>query len=145
MLGSRLVVARHRPGRAFLQLLIVVVVGVSGVYLAYVYGRTATSLEFAATRTERDQVKQQNTQLDKENTELRERVAILERAGQIDRKAYQDVDEYLLELQGEIFSLKEEVAFYRGIVSSSGGKGLASKASRLRRRGVDRVIDIVSC
>ena len=63
-------------------------------------------------------------QLLKENIGLRERIAILERAGQIDRKAYQDVDKYLLDLQSENFSLKEEVAFYRGIVSSPHTKGL---------------------
>ena len=125
MFGARLIVAQHRPGRVVLQLTLVATMLVGGIYLAYVYGRTALSLEYAAARAERDEVQRENGRLDKESTELRARIAILERAGQIDRKAYQDVDVYLLELQSEIFSLKEEVAFYRGIVSSSGTKGVS--------------------
>ena len=135
MLGTRLVVARHRPGRTFVQLLISAALVVGGVYLAYVYGRAAISLEYAAARHERDEVQLDNAQLDKENNELRKRIAIIERAGQIDRKAYQDVDEYLLDLQSEIFSLKEEVAFYRGIVSSSGTKGLSIQSFDVQPEG----------
>lgn len=135
MLASRFVVARRRPGRSFVQLLVVGSLVVVGVYLAYVYGRAAISLKFAAARVERDEVLEQNDELGRENAELRERVAILERAGQIDRKAYEDVDKYLLDLQSEIFSLKEEVAFYRGIVSSAGGVGLSIQSFEVEREG----------
>ena len=135
MFGSRLVVATHRPGRTALQLLILVIAAVGGIYLAYVFGRTTTSIGYAATRLERDEVRKENAQLTKQNIELRARVAILERAAQVDQKAYEDVDEYLLELQGDIFSLKEEVAFYRRIVSSSGGKGLGIQSFELEKEG----------
>lgn len=135
MLDSGFVVARRRPGRSLVQLLIVSSLVVASVYLTYVYGRAAISLEFAAAKMERDEVLKQNDQLDRENSELRERVAILERAGQIDRKAYEDVDQYLLDLQSEIFSLKEEVAFYRGIVSSAGGAGLSIQSFEIEREG----------
>ncbi len=135
MLGSLFVIARRRPGRAFVQLLMVTSLVVVGVYLAYVYGRAAISIEFAAARAKRDEVLKLNDQFGRENAELRERVAILERAAQIDRKAYEDVDEYLVELQSEVFSLKEEVAFFRGIVSSSGGTGLSIQSFEIEREG----------
>ena len=58
------------------------------------------------------------------NTALRERVAILERAKQVEGKAYQNVDAHLRSLQDEVLALKEEIAFYRGIVSAGKEKGL---------------------
>ncbi|UCC56854.1 MAG: hypothetical protein JSU75_03665 [Gammaproteobacteria bacterium] len=48
---------------------------------------------------------------------LRERVAILDRSSSIDRKAAQDVQDELGVLQDELQSVREEVEFYRGIVS----------------------------
>jgi hypothetical protein len=48
---------------------------------------------------------------------LRERVAILDRSSSIDRKAAQDVQDELGTLQSELQSVREEVEFYRGIVS----------------------------
>jgi len=58
------------------------------------------------------------------NTVLRERVAILERAQQVEGKAYEGVDVHLRSLQDEVLALKEEIAFYRGIVSAGKEKGL---------------------
>lgn len=60
---------------------------------------------------------------------LREQKAQLERAGQIERKAYNELDTNLKVLQGEILELKEELAFYRGIVSPKD----ASRGLRLQR------------
>ncbi len=55
--------------------------------------------------------------LEAERDRLREQVALLERSNQMDREAYAKLDESLKGLQGEILELREEVAFYRGIVS----------------------------
>jgi hypothetical protein len=43
--------------------------------------------------------------------------AVLDRSTSIDRQAYQNVDTSLKGLQNEILELKEQVAFYRGILS----------------------------
>jgi len=48
---------------------------------------------------------------------LREDKAVLQRAAQIERKAYNELDRTLKILQAEILEHKEELAFYRGIVS----------------------------
>ena len=108
-----------------------------GLCLAFIYGRATISLEYESIATERDQIKVNNAELQKENIQLRERIAILERASQIDKKAYQDVDAYLLELQSENFSLKEEVAFYRGIVSSPRSKGLGIQSFQVQQGSHD--------
>ena len=73
---------------------------------------------------ERDELMTTVEALREGNTALRERVAILERAQQVEGKAYEDVDVHLRSLQDEVLALKEEVAFYRGIVSAGKEKGL---------------------
>lgn len=55
--------------------------------------------------------------LGRENTELREKYAILERAGQVDKESYSAINVNLKSLQNELLELKQEVAFYRGIVA----------------------------
>ncbi len=48
---------------------------------------------------------------------LSERITVLERTKVIDDKAYEEVRDSLLKLQEEILELRQEVEFYRGIVS----------------------------
>lgn len=128
-------VARHRPWTALLQLIAVLGSIVVAGYLAYAYGRATVSIEYTAVRSEREKLQDRNEKLAADNTALREHVAVLERGVQIDRRAYQDVDKYLVGLQNEIFALKEEVAFYRGIVSSDRGKGLRIQSFDVKRDG----------
>lgn len=52
-----------------------------------------------------------------ENRELREKVAILQRSSQIDRQAALDVKADLATLEEELQAAREEIEFYRGIVS----------------------------
>ena len=51
------------------------------------------------------------------NEKLTARLAVLERAGQIDRESQTKVRAQVKELQDENLELKQELAFYRGIVS----------------------------
>jgi hypothetical protein len=52
-----------------------------------------------------------------DNKELHEKAAILQRSGQIDRQAALDVKADLATLEEELQAAREEVEFYRGIVS----------------------------
>ena len=119
MFGRRLIVAHHRPVKKPLLVLTVVALMVLVAFLAYVYGTASLSIKYGAARTDREQLAAQVRTVESENRALRERVAVLERAGQIDRKAYQDVEQHLLALQMQTFALKEEVAFYQAIVSAT--------------------------
>jgi hypothetical protein len=80
--------------------------------------------ELSALESERDELVIAVEALREANGALRERVAILERAQQVEGKAYKNVDAHLRSLQDEVLALKEEVAFYRGIVSAGKEKGL---------------------
>ncbi|QKT04085.1 hypothetical protein HUS23_09770 [Ectothiorhodospiraceae bacterium 2226] len=63
---------------------------------------------------------------------LREEKTVLVRSGEIEREAQQEVARMMRDLQAEVLELREELAFYRGIVSpTEGERGLRLKALRL--------------
>ena len=66
-----------------------------------------------------NELEQQVTRLTAENREQREQAALAERMELIDREAYGEVRESLMRLQEENLELREQVEFYRGIVSPS--------------------------
>jgi hypothetical protein len=105
----------------------------------YDYGRFSAgydSKEAAEAYTEMLDIKDD---LERRIVELREQKAVLERAAQIEREAYNDLDATLKVLQGEILELKEELAFYRGIVSPrEASRGLQLQRLELQHNGVSR-------
>lgn len=101
----------------------VVAIGTSA-YALYVNANGWAQSELSALTEQRDELMITVEALREGNSALRERVAILERAQQVEGKAYEDVDTHLGSLQDEVLALKEEVAFYRGIVSAGKEKGL---------------------
>jgi hypothetical protein len=108
--------------------LIVGVVGVVAIgasaYALYVSANGRAQDDLVVLYEERDELLVTVEALRSANSALRERVAILARAQQVEGKAYEDVDTHLGSLQDEVLALKEEVAFYRGIVSAGKEKGL---------------------
>ncbi len=57
-----------------------------------------------------------------ENARLRQQLAVLERSSEIDRRASLEVRNELVALQDEMQKLREDLAFYRGIVSPADNK-----------------------
>ena len=56
---------------------------------------------------------------------LREKVARLERRHQVDTEAYHEMDLEMRRIQDQILALREEVMFYRRIMSADRGQGLS--------------------
>lgn len=112
-----LVVKPHRPWVSrvlwLLGLLALLVAGWS----LFDYGRYLAGYDSAEMEHERGVLLDLKTELEQEIDQLREEKALLERASQIERQAYAELDATLKVLQEEILELKEELAFYRGIVS----------------------------
>jgi acyl-CoA thioesterase FadM len=96
----------------------------ASVYALYMNASDWAQEELSVLNEERDKLMITVEALREGNTDLRARVAILERAQQVEGKAYEGVDVHLRSLQDEVLALKEEVAFYRGIVSAGKEKGL---------------------
>ena len=121
---KRQVIRQKHPVRD----LIIGVVGVVAIgasaYALYVRATGWAQVELSALSEERDELMVTAQTLREGNSALRERVAILERAQQVEGKAYEGVDVHLGRLQDEVLALKEEIAFYRGIVSAGKEKGL---------------------
>ena len=112
-----LVVKAHRPWKSkFIWGIIFLVLVISG-WTLFDYGRFLAGYDSRDAGNEIDGLLQTQKHLEKRIETLREDKAVLERAAQIERKAYNELDTTLKILQAEILEHKEELAFYRGIVS----------------------------
>ena len=134
-----LVVKAHRPWKSkFVWFLIILVLLISG-WTLFDYGRFFAGYDSRETAGEISGLLQVQEHLEKRIERLREDKALLERAAQIERKAYKELDTTLKVLQGEILELKEELAFYRGIVSPKDSRlGLYLQNIFLTRNGETR-------
>lgn len=120
----RIVVKRHRPWfRAGLIAGAAAVIAVAGFGL-YAWARTHTISEFRQTKTELEQLRDERRELARQlrtartdNADLRQQVVYAQRSGEIDGAACTEVKASLSDLQAEAADLREQVAFYRGIVS----------------------------
>ena len=112
-----LVVKAYHPWRSRLVLILSLVVVMLVVWALYEYGRFSAGFDSFKARDEVHALQKRADDLANQISTLREEKAVLERDAQIKHKAYDDLDTTLKVLQGEILELKEELAFYRGIVS----------------------------
>ena len=80
---------------------------------AFVAGRVAADADRRAVRTTAAALEA----ADAEVQGLREQLAVAERSSQVDREAHAQLRQTLVGLNDEILQLREELAFYRGIVS----------------------------
>lgn len=112
-----LVVKAYHPWRSRLVSGLLVLVFVLVCWALFEYGRYSAGFDSFKARDEHKALVKQTEGLEAKIDSLREEKAVLERDAQIKHKAYGELDTTLKVLQGEILELKEELAFYRGIVS----------------------------
>ena len=134
----KLVVKPHQPKRlgVLWALALITATGVS--YLMYKYGQYRGGYEQRVALQTEANLKRALADAKGTNTRLRERIALLETGEDIDREAYAQVETTLGDLQAQIQQQKEELAFYRGIVSPEDGKrGLKIQEFELTPAGAD--------
>ncbi len=114
---SQLIVKSHNPWLrrillfgTWLGVLIIAIV-------FYEFGRYQAGYHRIEVAAERERMQVQIEDLTKTNLQLSGQLTIAERSQAIDSEAYGVVRTDLKELQEEILELREEVEFYRGIVS----------------------------
>lgn len=117
----RVVVKTHRPWLAQILVALVIAAFIGQGWWLFDYGRTYGRSELVKLRHERDRVRNVVKTLGQQNSELRQQLAVLERGGQIDKIASEEVQRDLKAKEAEIVELKEELEFYRGIVTPEGG------------------------
>jgi len=134
--GARLEVVERRPWRRRLggALLLLALAGAG--WGLFEYGRRRAGFDsLEATRT-RVLLAERVLALERERDRLRQQVAYLEQARAVDRRAYDRVEADLVALQDELAELKQEVAFYRGIVAPGEARqGVRVERLRLRPSG----------
>lgn len=123
MRTGRLVVSYHAPWRrrsvaiGLVLGLIVLLVGV------FEWGRYRSGYSKLAELQHRRELAATIERLETDNEALRQAVAAAELARDVDKKAYADVEKNLADLQAQVLKHREELTFYRGIVSPEDGIG----------------------
>jgi hypothetical protein len=134
-----LVVKAHSPWKTRL----VAVLGLAALAFAgwslFEYGRYTAGFDQADAVRAHDGLVAANKRLTKTVSDLQEKQAVLQRTSQIDHQAYTDLQGNLKNLQDEILELKEELAFYRGIISPrDASPGLRLQSFRVEPTGQAR-------
>lgn len=120
---GQLVVRYHAPWRRRLMIAGAVVGGIVLIYGTYEWGRFDGGYSVFAMAQERRDHAAQLKALQEENARLRSRLTDAEMAQRVERKSYSEVAATLHELQAQLQRQREELAFYRGIVSPEDGIG----------------------
>lgn len=138
--ARQLVVKAHQPWRRWAVLLLVLVGLPSIGWGLFDYGRARAGFDSAEASRQEAELRVALDSTREANEALRQQVATLEQAREIDRQAYAEINQDLVSLQGEILELKEEVAFYRGIVSpeKAGMSGVRVQSLQLSANGQPR-------
>lgn len=116
-MSTNLIIKSHHPWRhraklgALFLLLLIMSWGV------FEYGFSRAGYDNSDLHKERMLLSEQLAEEKKLTQDLRAKVAVLERAAQVDKQAYGSVEVSQKQVQDEMLELKEEVAFYRGIVA----------------------------
>lgn len=135
---KQLVVKSYHPWRKWVVLAVAVVSLPLAGWGLFEYGRYRAGFDGIAAAQESRTLRNTIDDLQEGNDMLRQQVATSERAREIDKQAYSDVNASLESMQNEISELKEEVAFYRGIVSpKESGQGVQVQTLQLVANGGD--------
>ncbi len=113
------VIKNHRPVRKLFAAVLGIGFLVLAAYGLYGQGQRSAGLDFASLSAERDELSTAVATLRGQKLEQDERIAILERAQQIEGNASQKAQELFQGLQQRNLKLREEVTFFRSIVSSA--------------------------
>lgn len=121
---GELIIKRRYSSRVklFIAGLVVLMLIVTGGAL-YNYGLTAAGVDSFSIFRQKSALREEMKRAKDENLELRETLARAQRTLQLNQVAYQDLDRRLKESDVEINKLREEVSFYRNIISPTNKVG----------------------
>ncbi|MBL1277496.1 MAG: hypothetical protein COB30_015550 [Ectothiorhodospiraceae bacterium] len=118
-MATRLIIKSHHPWRHRAKLSFLSVLTVAVAWAVFEFGLSRAGYDNDSLLEEGTLLRQQLAEEVLSTSDLRARIAVLERAAQVDKQAYGSVETSQKQAQDEMLELKEEVAFYRGIVSPS--------------------------
>src|ERR1700758_3723914 len=129
--GAPLVVRQHRPALRTALVVASVLVGLFALYVVYELGRYDAGYDRQAAALQRTALDVRIEHLEKDNRELRTRLAEADtiRAGRAREQA--EVARTMGELQAQVDRQSQELAFYRGVVAQNANT-LGVKIEQLR-------------
>lgn len=138
MRTGRMVVRYHSPWRRRSVLVGAVLGAIVLVYGIYEWGRFQGGYSRFAEIQQRRELASKIEALEDANAKLRADVAAAQLARDVDKKSYADVEKNLADLQAQVLKHREELTFYRGIVSPEDGiGGLRIQRFQVLEGGVD--------
>jgi hypothetical protein len=117
MQGSSTEVLILRRWTVRLAVVVTLFLVLAGGWLLYSWGGSHARDSLQRLRLENEALQEQVQALTQRNSELQRQFAAAERARQIDQQAYADYRRSRAELEQTITELREELAFYRGIMA----------------------------
>ena len=134
---------RHGLVRTWMSRAVVAALLIACSYLVYEFGRIQAGYNVVNAAFERQDFAAEIDDLEDEVIALKEQITLLETHRDIKSEAYRDIEASLTELQTRIQEQRDDIAFYRGIVSPADGKsGLRVQNLRLTRGTAEREYNI---
>ena len=135
-MAKKLVVKHHQPLKLWLGASFAVAAVISLILLAFFYGESRAGYDRMAAAKLRDGIET----LTQKNAQLQEQIVVLQRERDVDHAAYQQVQQSLDTQQAKLLSLREELAFYKGIVSPvTGEEGIRVQSLKFTSGGAPRL------
>jgi len=133
MVKRRLVVSHSPTGRVYIFWGLLALIALVSLVLTYEFGQRRAGHNRMAALAEVASLHESLDELEMANKSLREQLAIMQTAANVDGQAYGLVENELVDLQRHILELEENLEFYRGIVSPNDAKGVQIQDLQLRR------------
>ena len=142
--GSRqdnLVIDHRRRGhrlRSILYLIILIAIVSAGGYLGGYYDSRSQIQQLSV---QKQFLEHNLSQAEETILNLSQRVSVLEKGGEVDRKAAESFRQTVRELNADVARLEQEVGFYKGIMAPGSVGQIDGKTTVLPLRDVDSTID----
>ena len=123
MRTGQLVVRMHSPWQRRRFLVLAILGAIVFIYGVYEWGRFDGGYNHFAEIQRRREFNSRIEALEHANEKLRAEIAAASVSRNVDRQSYSNVEKSLADLQAQVLKQREELTFYRGIVSPEDGIG----------------------
>ena len=115
---EKMVVVPYRPGRRFVFVcLLALGIGASAIG-GFMFGYSNTLRSQQSKQATQQELSEQLIGAETENSELRRRVAILDRSSVMDQRATEEVQVTIIGLRDRVAQLEQDIVYYRQVVSA---------------------------
>jgi len=114
---ERLEIVAYSPTRRFFVRAVIALIMLALAFGGYYYGRWSVWHERGTAVIERDELRLVTREQEEELKDLRRRVLVTESSNAVDRRAYQEVQQTVLNLNARIAQLENELHFYQRVMA----------------------------